>query len=85
MNNYIDLMANELPQSGVPGANQPGNQQQKDPSQPKTRQQYSVPFRKVGANQQGMTYKPLGKGTLVIAKYDFWKHDPYPLILVNVK
>lgn len=77
-------MANELPQPGIPGAT-PGNQQQapSSPNQPQPRQQYSTPFRRVGANQQGITYKPLGKGTLVIAKYDFWKHDPYPLILVS--
>jgi hypothetical protein len=56
--------------------NLPGNQEQQ-PQKP------IDPLKKVGANQYGMTYKPLGKGTLVIAKYDFWKHDPYPLILVS--
>lgn len=77
-------MADELPTPGTPGATPPGNQQQNpsSPNQPQPKQQ-SVPFRRVGANQQGMTTKPLGKGTLVVAKYDFWKHDPYPLILVS--
>lgn len=27
--------------------------------------------------------KPLGKGSLLIAKYDYFKNDPYPLILVT--
>lgn len=79
------IMADELPQPGdTPGAT-PGNQQlpSQSPPQPQPKQQNTVPFKRTGANQQGTTYKSLGKGTLVVAKYDFWKHDPYPLILVS--
>jgi hypothetical protein len=48
-----------------------------------TKQQYEVPFRRIGANQKGLFTKSLGKGSLMVAKYDYWKHDPYPLILVS--
>lgn len=76
-------MADELPQTGNNPANLSGNQ---DPSaQPTTnqRRQYDTPFKKVGGNQKGIFYKPLGKGSLVVTKYDYWKHDPYPLVLVS--
>jgi hypothetical protein len=76
-------MANELPtgteQPGSPSP-LPGNQAQ---DQPPLRKQYEEPFKRVGSDKQGIVYKPIGKGSLVVAKYDFWKHDPYPLILVS--
>lgn len=40
-------------------------------------------FQRVRANQYGPSYKTLGKGSLVVAKYLNWKHDPYPLIFVS--
>jgi hypothetical protein len=72
-------MADELPNPGdQPGTTSPGNQQiPPQPNQPQTQQ--TVPAKKVLANQD----KPLGPGTLVVAKYDFWRHDAYPLILIS--
>lgn len=82
-------MANDLPpppeqSAGNQPSPLPGNQQPQPPTEQKPfRRQYEQPFKRVGANQYGLVYKPLGKGSLVVAKYDFWKHDPYPLILVS--
>jgi hypothetical protein len=79
-------MANELPQpgnqAGATPANQPPGTQQQNPSQPTPRPQ-QTPFKRLPANQYGVSVKPLGKGTLLVAKYDYFKHDPYPLILVS--
>lgn len=42
-----------------------------------------VPFERIRANQYGISTRTLGQGSLLIAKYGNWKHDPYPLILVS--
>ncbi len=43
----------------------------------------NAPFSRVGANQYGPTVKPLTKGSLVSFNYQFFKHDPYPLIVIT--
>jgi len=46
-------------------------------------EQISTPFERIRANQYGLSYRTLGKGSLLVAKYTNFKHDPYPLILVS--
>ncbi len=52
-------------------------------SQPTTQQQkQTVPYRRVAVNQMGQN-QPLRKGSIFVGRYLFWKHDPYPLVLVS--
>ena len=45
--------------------------------------QQQGPVRRVAANQYGPSVKPIGKGSLVHFNYQFWQHDPYPLVVVT--
>lgn len=41
------------------------------------------PYSSIKSNQYGPSVKPLGKGSLISFNYTFWKHDPYPLVIVT--
>jgi hypothetical protein len=41
------------------------------------------PYHNVAANQYGPSVKTIGRGSLVYFNYLFWRHDPYPLVIVT--
>jgi hypothetical protein len=47
------------------------------------RLQQPQPFQTVPANQYGPSTRLIGEGSLVNFNYLFWKHDPYPLVIVT--
>lgn len=84
-------MEEDLAQAGMePAANLAPPTPQPAPVTPTSplqdqEQDEQAPFQRLPANKYGPSSKILGKGSLVLFRYEKWKHDPYPLLLVSEK